>query len=63
MLYTVAFAYVSPESRDFVPLVDQRGNDITLQVEATSKTATYYHPDVAAFCSPEGNDCRIREVR
>lgn len=62
MLYTLTFCYVSNEAQRTVPLVDERGNEIMLQVEASSKTATYYHPDVVAFCASEGNDCRIKGV-
>lgn len=63
MTYTVKFCYVSPTLRDFAPLLDERGQEITLQVDASSKSATYYHPDIVAFCASQGNDCRIMEVR
>lgn len=59
MTYTVKFCYVSPTLHDFAPLLDERGQEITLQVDAPSKSATYYHPDVVAFCKLQGNDCRI----
>lgn len=63
MLYTLTFCYVSPETRDYSPLVDQFGRDITLQVEAESKTAAMiYDAYVENFCREQGNDCRVRMV-
>lgn len=64
MLFTLAFCYVSNEARDHVPLVDQFGNDITLTIEAESKSAAiHYDAYVENFCRDQGNDCRVREVR
>lgn len=60
--FTLIFCYVSNATRNTVPLLDERGNEITLQVESTAKSATYSHPDVIKFCQEQGNDCRIRLV-
>jgi len=62
MFYTIYFSVKSPETGEYVPLVDQYGNDVTIKVEAPSKSATYQHPDVVSFCQQQGNDCRVRRV-
>ena len=63
MIYTLTFCCVSPETRDYAPLVDQFGNDITMKVEAESKTAAiHYDAYVENFCRDQGNDCRVRGV-
>lgn len=62
MLYNVTFSYVSPETRDYAPLVDQFGNEVKLQVEANTKTEAIYKPEVEAFCKQQGNDARVRGV-
>lgn len=58
----LTFCYVSPETKEYAPLTDQYGADITLQVDAPNKTAAIYHADTAAFCTAQGNDCRVRGV-
>jgi hypothetical protein len=60
--FTLTFCYVSPIERDFTPLLDERGQEITIQVDVPSKSATFHHPDVVTFCTNQGNDCRVRGV-
>jgi hypothetical protein len=62
MLFTLTFAYVSPETQDYAPLVDQFGTDIKVVVEANTKTEAINDPWVENFCRGQGNDARVREV-
>jgi hypothetical protein len=61
-MFTLTFSYVNNEARTNIPLVDEYGNEITLQVDAVKKSDTYYHPEVIAFCKAQGNDTRIRRI-
>lgn len=58
--FTIGFCYVSNEAQRTVPFTDDNGHDITLKIEAETKTAAISHPDVAAFCESQGNDMRVR---
>lgn len=60
--FTVGFCYVSNEARKRVSLTDEHGREITLKVDAETKTAAIYHKDVVAFCEAQGNDMRVRSV-
>lgn len=62
MTYTLTFSHVSPIERRTVPLLDASGREVTLQINAASKSATYSHDAVIAFCAGQGNDCRIRRI-
>lgn len=46
-----------------IPLIDAQGQEVTLTIDATSKSAAIYSPEVAKFCAEHGNNCRVREVR
>jgi hypothetical protein len=59
MTYTLTFSTIQGGQRK--PLLKD-GREVTLVVEADSKTATYSNPAVIDFCNTTGNDCRIRGV-
>jgi hypothetical protein len=46
-----------------VPLLDENGREVTLNVDAPTKTLAIYSKQVTDFCAAQGNDCRVREVR
>jgi hypothetical protein len=59
MTFTLTFSTIQNGLR--VPLLKD-GQEVTLIVEADSKTATYSIPAVKALCDQYLNDTRIRGV-
>lgn len=59
MTYTLTFSYIQNNKR--VPVI-VGGHEVTLQVEAGSKSATYADPAVKTLCDSYGHDCRVRGI-
>lgn len=58
MIYIVSFSREVDEKR--VPVTDEHGREITIQVEAPTKTMAMKAESVVKFC--QENNCRIRRV-
>lgn len=59
MTFTLTFSIIQNGKR--IPLIAD-GREVTLVVEADSKTATYSNPAVIELCSTTGKDCRVKGV-
>jgi hypothetical protein len=58
-MFIITFSHIANGER--VPLIEN-GRAVIMNVQADSKSAAMYDPEVTNFCTNQGNDCRVRGV-